>query len=60
MKSLLRMPSLANMERCEAEYEYTDMRVAYLLFRSCHRHQMAQVAFHAEVVPVVVEVHLCL
>jgi hypothetical protein len=35
------------------------MRVAHLLFRSSHHHQKAQVAFRAEVVPVVLEVDPC-
>jgi hypothetical protein len=35
------------------------MRVAHLLVWSSHRHQIAQVAFWAQVAPVVVEVHLC-
>jgi hypothetical protein len=35
------------------------MRVAYLLFRTSHRHQLAQVAIRAVVAPVLVEVHPC-
>ena len=47
----------------DAEYVYTDIRVAHLLFRSVdfpHCHQVAQVAFRASVAPVVVEFHSCL
>jgi len=60
MKSVLHMRSLAKIERWEAEYVYTYMRVAYVLFRSSLRHQMAQVAIRAEVAPVWVVVHPCL
>jgi len=35
------------------------MRVAHLVFRSSHCHQMAQVAFRVEVALVVVELHPC-
>jgi len=51
------------IERWEAEYVYTHIRVAHLLFRSIefsNWHQVAQVAFQASGVPVVVEVHLFL
>jgi len=54
------MRALAKIERWPAEYVYTHMRVAHHLFRSSHRHQMAQVAFWAEVASAVVEVHLSL
>jgi hypothetical protein len=54
------MRSLAKIERWEAKYVYTHMRVAYLLFRTSHRHQLAQVAIRAAVGPVLVEVHPCL
>jgi len=51
------------IERWREEYVYTHIRVAHLLFRSIdfsHHHHVAQVAFQANVVPVVVVVHLCL
>jgi len=51
------------IKRWEAEYVYTHIRDAHLLFRSVeysHCHQAAQVAFRASMVLVVVEVHLCL
>jgi hypothetical protein len=54
------MRSLAKIERWEAKYVYTHMRVAYLLCRTYHRHQLAQVAIRAAVVPILVEVHPCL
>ena len=54
------MRSLAKIERWEAKYGYTHMRVAYLLFRTSHCLQMAQVAIRAAVAPVLVEVHPCL
>jgi len=60
IKSLSRMRSLAKIKSGEAEYVYTYMRVACLLFRSSLRHQMAQVAIGAEVAPVWVVVHPCL
>jgi len=47
----------------EAEYVYTHSRVAHLLFRSfefSHCDQVAQVAFCATVVLVMVDVHPCL
>jgi len=51
------------IERREVQYVYIHIRVAHLLFRifeisACH--QMVQVAFQADVAPVVVAVHLCL
>ena len=54
------MRSLANVERWEAKYVYTHMRVAYLLFQTSHHHQLAQVVIRAAVAPVLVEVHHCL
>jgi len=51
------------IERWEALYVYTHIRVAHLLFRSfehSHCHQVGQVVFRASVAPVMVEVHLCL
>jgi hypothetical protein len=54
------MRSLPKIERWEAEYVYTHIRVAHLVFRSSNCDQVAQVAFRAEVAPVVVEVHPCL
>ena len=52
-----------NIEHCEAEYIYTHIGVAHLLFWSIefsHCHQAAQSAFRASVALVVLEVHLCL
>ena len=54
------MRSWAKIEHGEREYVYTHMRVAYLLFRTSHHHQLAQVAIRAAVAPVLVEVHPCL
>ena len=51
------------IECWQAEYVYTDIQVAHLLFwsfESSDCHQVAQVAFQAPVAPVMVEVHLCL
>jgi len=45
------------IECCEAEYEFTHVRVAHFLFRSSHCRQMVQVAVQAEVAPVLVEEH---
>jgi hypothetical protein len=53
------MRSVALIECWEARYVYMNLRVAYLLFQSSPRHQMAKVAFCAEVAPVVVKVHPC-
>jgi hypothetical protein len=46
------MRSLTTIVHWEVQYVYTHMRVAYILFRSSHRHQMAQVVIRAEVAPV--------
>jgi len=46
----------------EAEYVYTHIRVAHLLFWNiefCHCDHVAQVVFRASVSPVMVDVHLC-
>jgi hypothetical protein len=51
------MRSLAKIERLEVKYVYTHMRVAYLLFRTSHRHLLAQVAIRAAVAPILVVVH---
>jgi hypothetical protein len=51
------MRSLPKIERWEAEYVYTHMRVANRLFWSTHCDQMQQAAFWAEVAPIMVEVH---
>jgi hypothetical protein len=54
------MQSLAKVERWDAEYVDTQMRVAHHLLWSTHRYPIAQVAFRAVVAPIVVEVHQCL
>ena len=46
----------------EAEYVYTHIRVAHLLFRNfefSHSHEVGQVVYLLPVAPVVVEVHPC-
>jgi hypothetical protein len=48
------------MKRWEEEYIYTHIQVSFLLFQSSPRLQLAQVAFWAELVPVVVAMHPCL
>ena len=48
------------IEHWEEVYVYTPIRVAHLLFRTCelpHGRQQVQVAFRAQVRPVLVEVH---
>jgi hypothetical protein len=60
IKSFSRMRCLAKIKRWEGEHVYKRMWVAYLLFRCCHHHQMAQVAIRAQVRPIMVEVHPCL
>ena len=51
------------LKRFDAEYIYTHVRVAHLLFRRfefSQYHQLVQVAFWAKVASVAVETHLCL
>jgi len=53
----------STIERCEVQYVYSHIGVAHLLFQTIEFsqcHQVEQVAFRAEVAPLVVKVHSCL